>query len=382
MSPKKTSTIVAAEGGGTSFRLAVCELPETAVSSAPIIVARAEIDSSHDNPQKTLLECVEFLLTHKPAEGYDALGLATFGPVGVVPHDKENFGRILPTTPKPAWKGVDLLTPLRNACQGEKPLAVSVDTDVNAPALAEYLDEIQQQPSISSVAYVTVGTGIGVGLVVNGKCVHGRMHPEGGHIAVQPLPNDTFPGYSWGVQNCPYQGRHTVEGLASSVALTERLAQMTQTTNLDRSILKDLPDNHEIWEHATNALANLCASLFLTLSIEKIVLGGGLMKRRILLEKIRQRTIFLLNGYLGDFADADMKRLITLSEHGDDAVLHGAIVLARQALLSTQQAAVDESEQQKMKLAAFGYGLYSGMILGAVATSVIVKYLLWPRRRK
>ena len=373
-------TIVAVEGGGTSFRLAVCEL--SSPTADPAIVARTEIDSSHDNPQQTLLDCVAFLLEHKPEKaGYDALGLATFGPVGVVAHKPETFGRILPTTPKPAWKGVDFLTPLKKVCQGDAPLAILVDTDVNAPALAEYMEEMKQRPTIATVSYITVGTGIGVGFVINGSCVHGRMHPEGGHIAVRPLPNDPFPGYSWGVDNCPYQGKGTVEGLASSVALTERLEQMTKQTNLNRAVLKDLPDNHEIWDHAANALANLCVNLCLTLSMEKIVLGGGLMKRTFLLEKIRKQTVKLLNGYLGILTDQDMETLITLSRHGDDAGLNGAIVLAKKALLLQQESAAEKKQEAKKKIVSYGHGIWHGMILGAVGTAVFVKYLMWRRRR-
>lgn len=375
--------IVAVEGGGTSFRLAICELvkqDDITSTPSPTIVARTEIDSSHDNPQKTLLDCVEFLLAHKPLRGYDALGLATFGPVGVLPHRRETYGHILPTTPKPAWRGVDLLSPLQKACQGDAPLAVLVDTDVNAPALAEFMEARHQRPSIETVAYITVGTGIGVGLVVNGRCVHGKMHPEGGHVICKPLPNDDFAGYSWGVAHCPYNGVHTVEGLASSVALTERLQQMTNQTNLNRSVLKDLSDDHEIWNHAANALANLCANLCLTLSMEKIVLGGGLMKRQMLLNKIRKRTVEILNGYLGELTDADMESLITLSRQGDDAGLHGAIVLAKQALLSSHKEQESKAET-KTKLVAYGHGLWHGMILGVVGAAVVVKYYLWPKRR-
>jgi fructokinase len=380
---KPRATIAAVEGGGTTFRVAVCTVhPTKANQGAPTVLARTEIDSSHDNPGQTLQACVDFLLAHKPAKGYAALGLATFGPVGVHAHDKATYGCILPTTPKAAWRGVDLLTPLRTACQGPSgALAVLVDTDVNAPALGEYLHEIQQGKAsrpLTSLSYITVGTGIGVGLVVNGQCVHGRMHPEGGHVPVQPLPQDAFAGYSWGVAHSPFGGRHTVEGLASSVALTERWQQMTGASSaaVDRSVLQDLPDQHELWEHAANALANLCASLLLTLSMEKIVLGGGLMKRKILLDKIRQRTRVLLNGYLGDWTEDDMRQMIVLSRHGDDAGLQGAMVLAEQALHGDLATAAAE---KKMKQVAFGHGLWHGMIVGTVATALVVKYVLWPR---
>lgn len=127
--------------------------------------------------------------------GYDALGIATFGPVGLKQNDKY-YGCILPGSPKAAWRTVNLLEPFAKACKGTKHLSVKIETDVNAPAFAEYLE---MKGTVSSVAYVTVGTGVGVGLVVNGAPVHGCMHPEGGHLPVQPLEGDTFRGYSWGV---------------------------------------------------------------------------------------------------------------------------------------------------------------------------------------
>jgi len=195
---------------------------------------------------------------------------------------------------------------------------------VNAPAFAEYL---LVKDKLSSVAYVTVGTGVGVGLVIHGKPVHGSMHPEGGHVPVQPLEGDTFQGYSWGA-NSPFHGRHTVEGIASSVALTERLEAMTGQKNLPRSALVDLDDDHEIWSHAANALANLCVTLLLTLSIEKIVFGGGIMNRLSMIEKIRERTVVLLNGYL--VLPEDMSELICRSD-GNNSGLRGAIILAQSA---------------------------------------------------
>jgi fructokinase len=141
------------------------------------------------------------------------------------------------------------------------------------------------------------------------------------------LEGDTFPGYSWG-SNAPFHGRHTVEGIASSVALTERLEAMTGQQNLPRSALVDLDDDHELWSHAANALANLCVTLLLTLSIEKIVFGGGVMNRLSMIEKIRERTVVLLNGYL-DLPE-DLSELICRSDRNDSG-LRGALVLAQTA---------------------------------------------------
>ena len=104
-------------------------------------------------------------------------------------------------------------------------------------------------------------------------------------------------GYSWG-EKCPFKGKNTVEGTTSSVALTERLQGGSSSNATDRETLKDLPDDHKVWDHAANSLANLCTTLALVTSVEKIVLGGGVMNRQILYQKIRLRTQELLNGYL------------------------------------------------------------------------------------
>jgi fructokinase len=383
--PEKEEIIIAAvEGGGTSFRVAICRVDAANSNSIPEILHRVEIDSSHDDPNRTLQECTAFLSAHKPVKGYHALGLATFGPVGVDIHKTAQYGRILPTTPKESWRNVDILTPLKTACQGSNTLAVKVETDVNAPALAEYLQE-PAASNISSLAYVTVGTGVGVGLIVNGQPVHGRMHPEGGHVPVQPLAGDSFTGYSWN-SHSPFGGRDTVEGLASSVALTERLEQRQGTTGTLRSVLANVPDEDEIWDHAANALANLAVTLLLTLSVEKIVLGGGIMKRRGLLEKIQSRTVVLLNGYLE--LPEQMSELITTSRFGEDAGLVGSIVLAQRAMAmtSTNETTPTESplqvaaREKGMKQEAFNIGLFHGLLTGGVFTALALT--MFGKRRK
>jgi fructokinase len=365
--------IAAVEGGGNTFKVAICRVAVSEVSNSvilPDILYRTEVQTHHDDPNKTLDECCCFLTAHKPAKGYHALGVATFGPVGVHKSSK-SYGCILWTSPKAAWRGVNLLQPFRRACKGTLELKVNVETDVNAPAVAEYLFSNR---TISSVGYITVGTGVGVGLVIHGKPVHGRMHPEGGHVPVPPLPGDTFRGYSWGVDHCPFQGKNTVEGLACSVALTERLEQMEDRT-YSRAILAELDDDHELWDHAANALGGLCSTLLLTLSIEKIVLGGGIvMNRKGLMEKIRRRTVEQLNGYLE--LPADMSALICTTKFGADAGLVGAMVLAKEALKGP------ELDEKKMKREAFGQGLWHGFFVGAVLSGLVCKYLVYSQRRK
>jgi fructokinase len=176
MAEKEDPVIVAAlEAGGTSFIVCVAQLFD---DCPPKVLFRDEIDSSHDNPKKTLDECAKFFNAHKPDDGYHALGVASFGPVGL-DSDRSNYGCILAGSPKAAYRNVNLLKPLVSACQGTRNIAVKIETDVNAPAFAEYL---KVKDSLTSVAYVTVGTGVGVGLVINGDCVHGYMHPEGGEF--------------------------------------------------------------------------------------------------------------------------------------------------------------------------------------------------------
>jgi fructokinase len=362
-------TVAAVEGGGTTFCIAIAQLHAEGTK----ITHRISIDSSHEDPQRTLFECATFLEGSKPPGGYHALGLATFGPVGLNPSQK-NYGSVLPSSPKKAWRNVNLLKPLVKACQGKaRKLAVKVETDVNAPAWAEYELLKKEGIRISSLAYVTVGTGVGVGLIVNDLPVHGRMHPEGGHVPVHPLEGDEFPGYSWGITHSPFGGKRTVEGIASSVALTERLHYHGQGPNTagDRNILSELDDDDEIWNHAANAIANLCVTLLLTVSIERIILGGGVLNRNGLMEKVRKQTVKLMNGYV-ELPD-DMSELIHSSAWGDEAGLIGAVVLAQKAYQEEQQHDVKENTFAT-KSSRFGYlnGVLTGALVTAAFTMVAV----------
>lgn len=359
--------VAAVEGGGTTFCVAVAQLEGSAV---PKILYRTSIDSSHDDPQTTLRECAQFFTTHKPPGGYHALGIATFGPAGVNPSSKTTYGTILATSPKKAWRNVDLMTPLVQACRGSRHLAVRVETDVNAPALAEYEQCKKVDSNISSLAYVTVGTGVGVGLVVNHQTVHGRMHPEGGHVAVRPLPGDDFEGYSWG-EKSPYRGQQTVEGIASSVALAERLTQRQGGGKAaSREVLSQLPDDHDVWNHAANAIANLCVTLLLVNSMEKIVLGGGILKRKNLLEKVQAQTVVLLNGYLE--LPPNLSDLITTSTWGDEAGLVGAVVLPQKAheqdIPSTRFSA---TPRESTTPAGFVRGVLVGLLAGVAGAAIL-----------
>jgi fructokinase len=399
--------IAAVECGGTSFKVAVCSLK--ASSSAGSIDSSAVIEECVDilhcsrvptanGPTATLEQVVAILQAHGP---YVAAGIASFGPVSVKPSDGIRYGTILDSSPKIEWRGVDIMGAVRSAVGPDCPIVM--DTDVNAPAAAEY-HALTKTSDISSCAYITIGTGVGVGLVVNGKTVHGRMHPEGGHVPVAALhvnsdDQSAFTGYSWGNRagsKCPFAGLGTVEGMVSSVALTEHYGLMerqkrqqqglTDTVDkdetLDRDILQTVSDDHELWNHAAYTIASLCTTLLLTLSMEHIVLGGGVMQRACLLPKIREYTRLQLNGYLdlgsgGDDAQvkADLQRIVTTSRHGDDAGLYGAIFLAVSALPDGKSRRNDTLSPLSVreKQEAFQIGLWQGLLVGVIGTALVLQ---------
>lgn len=425
--------VAAVEGGGTTFVVSVaCVLSsdDNSSSSTIINIGSTKLQILHTatippngeeyTPQQIINEACNFFQLHLPPQGYySALGIATFGPAGVDPTMKKSYGTILSGSPKKLWRGVDILSPIRDACGLSSSDRVGFDTDVNAPALAEFRHRYHQlEPQhekdannnkpLTSLAYITIGTGVGVGLVINSQPVHGLLHPEGGHICVQPLPNDKFTGYSWGAKS-PYKGKHTVEGIASSVALTERWIQMEKeremvkklyrpssssdntTTNDDdntikkngdnaqtREVLTTLPDTHPIWLHASNAVANLCVSMLLLTSCQKIVLGGGIMKRSILYPMIRSRVHTLLNGYLDSVDELStedkLKDVIVTSSWEDvGSGLVGALNLALDKLDSSERGRKDvgtnDDTHQKLKSKESERHLFTSGVLAGIGLS-------------
>lgn len=242
------------------------------------------------------------------AKGISALGIGTFGPVDLNP-SSGTYGWIT-STPKPGWGMTPLLPRLRDALQ----IPAAIDTDVNAAALSEW--QLGAARGLNSCLYVTVGTGIGAGLVIEGKLVHGMMHPELGHMLLRPLPDDPAPdGF------CPYH-RGCAEGLASGPALEKRWGQKAET----------LPEDHEAWRIEAAYLAQLCMNAVCAFSPERIILGGGVMQQKHLFPMIRQETRKLLNGYI----DAEQLRTgidsyIIAPGLGTRSGALGALLLARQA---------------------------------------------------
>ena len=253
--------IGALEAGGTKM---VCSIGNLKGG----ILQRASIPTGA--PEETIAQIVDFIGKFDVA----ARGIGSFGPLDLNP-DSKTFGHIT-KTPKPGWSGYPLMQELK------KRLGVTtvIDTDVNAAALAEF--ELGAGKGKRSLLYVTVGTGIGGGLVAEGNLVHGLVHPEIGHMFLAPLESDPMPG---GV--CPFH-RGCLEGLASGPAIEKRWGLSA----------KLMSEDHPAWELEAAYLAQMCANMTLAVSPEVIVLGGGVMQQMHLFPKIREKTLDILGGYV------------------------------------------------------------------------------------
>lgn len=259
--------LAAVEGGGTTWVAVIVE------DNPSNIVDRAEFVT--DEPTVTLQLIKEWLLRKQ----FDAIGIASFGPIDCRV-SSPTFGYIT-STPKPNWGHTDVLK-LLGIYDEFKGIPFKFDTDVNAPAFAEF--KLNYKPGQQSCAYITVGTGVGVGLVVNGLTVHGLAHPEAGHIQVAKRDGDDFPG------TCPFHGA-CIEGLCGTGSLAKRKGCRAED-------LPTVADDDELWDITSYYLAQLCASLILMVCPERIVIGGGIMNRGILFKKIRVQTVDILKGYI------------------------------------------------------------------------------------
>lgn len=289
----------AIEAGGTKFVCAIGNAQAGSVRTATIATR---------NPDATFADVAAFFRDAASEAPIAALGIGSFGPVDVDPRSAM-YGRIL-ATPKPSWEGTDMLARVRAFL--DVPLAI--DTDVNAAALAEVA---ACDGSVRHLAYVTVGTGIGVGLVNEGRAVHGAGHPEMGHVLVRRHPeHGDFAGV------CPFHG-DCLEGLAAGPAVSAAWG----------SSAIDLPLDHPFWRIEADYLAQLCANLILTTVPERIVLGGGVMQQERLFPRIRERTAELLNGYVHGISDAaSLEHRIVPPACREPSGLTGAFLLADHAM--------------------------------------------------
>lgn len=286
----------AIEGGGTKF---VCALGASAND-----IYESTLFPTAD-PQSTLAACVDFFVAAEKKFGrIDAFGWGCFGPLDLR-IGSPTYGHML-ATPKPMWSRADLLGPLR--ARFNAPIAI--DTDANGAALAEW--RLGAGQGLGSMAYVTVGTGIGAGVAPNETNIRRLMHAEMGHIIVRRDPRDSFAG------SCPFHG-DCLEGLASGSAIRLRWGRD----------LGDLARDHEAWSIVGGYLGQLAATMALTLSVERIVFGGGVMANGSLLPHIRQAAYAWLNNYLEPLQQRETfdSYIVTPSMHARAGIM-GAMLLA------------------------------------------------------
>jgi fructokinase len=289
------------EAGGTKFVCAVGTGPDD---------LWAEVRFLSTTPEETIGQAIQFFQQQK--ETLTAIGIASFGPLDPNP-DSPTFGYIT-TTPKPGWVHTDLAGPIRRALG----VPVGFDTDVNVAALGEYRWGAAQ--GLDTFVYLTVGTGIGGGGMVNGKLIHGLIHPEMGHIRI-PHDRDMDP-YTG---SCPYHG-DCLEGLAAGPALEGRWGQRGET----------LPADHPAWLLEADYLAFALTNIICILSPQRIILGGGVMQQRQLFPLVRRKVRELLNEYLPVLAILDqIDDYIVPPGLGDRAGVLGAIALAQHVAVTT-----------------------------------------------
>jgi fructokinase len=291
----------AIEAGGTKFICAVAH-------GIDQVLAATRIPTT--TPTATLQAVLEFFAAQEATHGkFSGIGIASFGPLGLRKHTPD-YGYIL-DTPKLQWSRTDLVSPFTERFH----CPVAIDTDVNAAALAEARHGAGRGCDV--VVYITVGTGIGGGVCIDGKPLHGSQHPEMGHIRVLRHAQDRdFEGA------CPFHG-DCLEGLASGAAILARYGET----------LDALPPGHVATEIIGFYLGQLAVNVCLLLSPQKIIFGGGVMQHAGLLQEIQRVTGSLLNNYAGlGSSSAALQQLVVAPGLGDRAGINGALVLGLTAL--------------------------------------------------
>jgi fructokinase len=285
------------EAGGTKF---VC-----GIGSGPDDLEVEQFPTS--SPDITLRAVLAFFRNAR--RSVQSIGIGSFGPVDL--HESSSDYGYITSTPKPGWANFDLLGAVRGALN----LPVAFDTDVNAALLGEARWGAAQ--GLSNAIYMTIGTGIGGGALVHGHVVHGLVHPEMGHLLIpHDLTRDPFPG------DCPYH-KDCLEGLASGPAMQARWRMPAGT----------LPPYHPGWELEAHYLALGLVNLTVTLSPQRILLGGGVMQQPHLFEMVRKEFKRLLNDYVRHSEVGEhLHRFIQPPALSNRAGVLGTLVLAEHAL--------------------------------------------------
>ncbi|WP_078378752.1 ROK family protein [Sutcliffiella halmapala] len=277
----------AIEAGGTKF---VCAVGDESGK----IIEKIQIPTT--TPKETMSLVKEFFIKFP----IKAIGVGSFGPIEVN-EESAKYGYIT-STPKPGWSDFPIVQELKAAFN----VPVGFNTDVNAAALGE--TTFGAAKGLDSCLYITVGTGIGAGAIVQGNLLQGLSHPEMGHILVRRHPNDTYAG------KCPYH-HDCLEGLASGPAIEARWGAKGD----------QLVDRVEVWDLEGYYLAQALMQYILILSPQKIILGGGVMKQKQVFTAINKYLPELLNKYV---TLPELTNYIVSPKLGDNAGITGALMLA------------------------------------------------------
>ena len=284
----------ALEAGGTKM---VCAIGDE----------KGNIEERVSIPTKTPEETIPLLIDFFKQRNIDALGIGCFGPLELNPK-AEKYGYITTTT-KLAWRNFDFLGSMKNALQ----CPVGFDTDVNGSVLGEVT--FGQAKGKSCALYLTIGTGIGAGIYIEGKLLHGMLHPEAGHVLITRKETDIYEG------KCPYH-KNCLEGLASGPAIEGRYGKKAA----------DLAGDEVVWDLEADYIAQALTGYILTLSPEIIILGGGVMHQMQLFPLIRKKVTEYLGGYVNTEELSDMDHYIVPASLHDNQGIMGCLELGRRAL--------------------------------------------------
>ncbi len=285
--------IAAIEAGGTKF---VCGIGD----EHGTIFERTVVKTT--TPEETMKEVVAFFKKHN----FEKMAVGCFGPIDVN-EKSETYGYIT-STPKKAWINYNIMGELKK--HFDVPMAFN--TDVNCAALGELV--LGAAKNLDSCVYMTVGTGIGAGAVINNELVSGMLHPEMGHMIIQRREDDNFEG------TCIYH-KDCFEGLACGKAIDYRWDAPAYT----------LPEDHPAWDLEAYYLAQGIVNLILVLSPQKIILGGGVPQQKHLFPKIHRYVKQFLNGYIQTKELDNIEDYIVYASFGNDAGLKGTLVLGSRA---------------------------------------------------
>lgn len=252
-------------------------------------------------------ETMETMMSYFKKKDIAALGIGSFGPLDLNP-TSATYGYIT-QTPKPGWQNTNFAGMFSETLG----IPVAIDTDVNAAILGEVTWGAAK--NCDTAIYITIGTGIGVGVYCNGTLLHGMTHPEAGHILMRRHPSDTFKG------NCPYHF-DCFEGLASGPALEVRYGTKAAA----------LADDENVWKLEAYYIAQAITNYILTYSPQKIILWGGVMHQPQLYPLVRQNVHEMLNGYIYHSNIENLDEYIIPPALGENPGILGAIKLGLQAL--------------------------------------------------